>query len=199
MAPLSLFICHPDMHNLSHSCVVHTSSFVNSGAIEPQFYAQLLSLLKQNQSGPPTGHAHPSPKTQHERSTWPALRAYFTASFLSRNRSDWEKIFIGTDACVAPVLTRDEAARNVLPAVDSARTEDGNPVVPPPAPALSRTPAQIPDGAPAAQDESPQMIITSGEHTEEILKEAGVNEKELETLYRAGAIGGPDAPESARL
>lgn len=43
------------------------------------------------------------------------------------------------------------------------------------------------------------MIITSGEHTEEILKEAGVNEKELETLYRAGAIGGPDAPESARL
>jgi len=37
-------------------------------------------------------------------STWPELRRTFTRLFRGKTRSEWEKVFDGTDACCTPVL-----------------------------------------------------------------------------------------------
>jgi alpha-methylacyl-CoA racemase len=71
------------------------------GALEPQFYAQLLAGL-----GLDTAELPP----QLDRAGWPALRAAFTAAFLARSRAEWTAVFGEMDACVTPVLTLAEAA-----------------------------------------------------------------------------------------
>lgn len=35
---------------------------------------------------------------------WPAMRELFTKTFKGKTRTEWEKIFDGTDACCTPVL-----------------------------------------------------------------------------------------------
>ncbi|SEB58846.1 CaiB/BaiF CoA transferase family protein [Streptomyces melanosporofaciens] len=66
------------------------------GALEPQFYAQLLEGL---------GLADASLPKQSDPTGWPALRARFAEAFASRPRSEWLTVFADTDACVSPVLS----------------------------------------------------------------------------------------------
>src|SRR5215471_4654270 len=70
------------------------------GALEPQFYAALLHGLGLSDAGLPE---------QHDRDGWPLLRQRFAETFASRTRAEWERVFAGTDACVAPVLSFAEA------------------------------------------------------------------------------------------
>lgn len=71
------------------------------GALEPQFYSRLLEGLGLDSEDLPR---------QHDPSGWPILRERFAAVFASRTRTEWEAVFTGTDACVAPVLSMAEAA-----------------------------------------------------------------------------------------
>ncbi|MFT4262555.1 MAG: CaiB/BaiF CoA-transferase family protein, partial [Nocardioides sp.] len=71
------------------------------GAIEPQFYAELIRGLGLEESTLPE---------QHDRSGWPRLRALIAHRFLSRTRDEWTAVFDGTDACVTPVLSLAEAS-----------------------------------------------------------------------------------------
>src|ERR1700739_261605 len=80
--------------------VTADGQYVAVGALEPQFYAALLHGLGL------TGAELPE---QHDRDGWPVLRERFTAAFASRTRAEWEQVFAGTDACVAPVLSLAEA------------------------------------------------------------------------------------------
>lgn len=173
--------------------------YMSVGAIEPQFYSLLLDILRKVLPQPPQGTQHPSPKTQHDRETWPELQRYFTACFAQLTRSEWERHFIRTDACTVPVLTRDESAlAGVLPAATPSTIEDGNPVIPSPAPRLTRTPARPPAGSPGGEWESEgaEMLLTPGEHTDDILLELGVSDSNKRIqLYRTDAIDGPDRPE----
>ncbi|QFT58125.1 Succinyl-CoA:(R)-benzylsuccinate CoA-transferase subunit BbsF [Sulfitobacter sp. THAF37] len=75
--------------------------FVAVGALEPQFYALLLSGL-----GLPAELAD----TQNDQTTWPDRTAQFAGVFASRSRDDWAEVFGGTDACVTPILSFSEAA-----------------------------------------------------------------------------------------
>ncbi len=70
------------------------------GAIEPQFYAELLKGLELDPATLPG---------QQDASRWPELRQILTDKFLSKTRDEWTKIFDGTDACTTPVLTFTEA------------------------------------------------------------------------------------------
>jgi alpha-methylacyl-CoA racemase len=72
--------------------------WVAVGALEPQFYAELLDRL---------GVTHDAP--QHDVRAWPRLREALTAAFAARPRDEWAEHFAGTDACVAPVLSLAEA------------------------------------------------------------------------------------------
>jgi alpha-methylacyl-CoA racemase len=70
------------------------------GAIEPQFYAELLEGLAIAASDLPD---------QWDRQGWDQLRSLFAATFSTKSRDEWAKIFFERDACVTPVLTYDEA------------------------------------------------------------------------------------------
>ncbi len=106
------------------------------GAIEPQFFAELVSL---------TGIEFDLDR-QYDREEWPALRAALTAAFASRSRAEWEETFAGTDACVFPVLAIAEAATNAANQDRGVFVEVDGVLTPAPAPRFSRTPAAAPDG-----------------------------------------------------
>ena len=72
------------------------------GAIEPQFYAELLRLLGLEDEELPD---------QMDRDAWPDMKERLSAIFAARTRAEWEEIFDGSDACTAPVLTPGRGAR----------------------------------------------------------------------------------------
>ena len=104
------------------------------GAIEAKFYAELLHRL---------GLASEALPPQHDRSGWPALRERFAAAFRTRTRDEWARAFEGSDACFAPVLTFDEAAKHAHNVARAAHVAPGGVVQPAPAPRLSRTPGTV--------------------------------------------------------
>lgn len=78
--------------------------YVAVGALEPQFYAELLKGL-----GLKEEDVLPQDiDSRGDRKAWPFTRGVFRNTFLSKTRSEWEQIFDGTDACVTPVLTYEE-------------------------------------------------------------------------------------------
>lgn len=77
--------------------------FVTIGAVEPKFYAEMLTRL---------GLDDVDPALQYEKATWPPLKARIAALLRSRPRSHWCALLEGSDACFAPVLSLAEAARH---------------------------------------------------------------------------------------
>ena len=77
--------------------------YVAVGAIEPQFFAQLLDGL---------GFSPDEVTNQLDVAAFPRVRELFAERFASKTRDEWTEIFAGTDACVTPVLTWTEAAQN---------------------------------------------------------------------------------------
>ena len=118
------------------------------GALEPQFFAQLVALLDLGDDLP----------HQYDMARWPELRERLAAAFVTRTRQEWADVFEGTDACVAPVLSFAEAADHPHLRHRGTFTERGGIVQPAAAPRFSATPT-TPGGGPALP----------GEHTDEIL------------------------------
>ncbi len=142
--------------------------WVAVGAMEPKFYATLLRLLGLEGEDLPE---------QMDRTGWPVVKARFAEVFRGRTRDEWCAALEGTDACFAPVLGLDEvehhphhAARGAFPDVDGV-------VQPRPAPRFSATPAAVPGPPPEP-----------GQHTDQVLAEAGFTETEIDKLRAAGAI-----------
>jgi alpha-methylacyl-CoA racemase len=77
--------------------------YVAVGAVEPQFYAQLVHGLGLG--------SEPLP-AQYDQSGWPVLRERFSEVFHSRSRDEWADVFAGRDACVTPVLALEEVPRD---------------------------------------------------------------------------------------
>jgi alpha-methylacyl-CoA racemase len=74
--------------------------FVSLGALEPQFYAELLQRL---------GLTDIDPVTQLDHRQWPALRERVAARIREKTRDEWTNLLEGSNACFAPVLTLAEA------------------------------------------------------------------------------------------
>ena len=138
------------------------------GAIEPQFHAALLRGLGLDGAG--------DLPDQMDRDAWPAMKERLAAIFRTRPRDEWVEVFVGTDACVAPVLTMGEAARH--PHLGARRTivEAGG--VPQPAPA-PRVGGPLP---------LPGPPVVPGQHTDEVLSGLGVSQDEVARLRQAGAV-----------
>ncbi|MFN0160895.1 MAG: CaiB/BaiF CoA transferase family protein [Burkholderiales bacterium] len=113
--------------------------YMSVGAIEPQFYAELLKGLGLD--------ATTLPK-QMDRAGWPLLRERFTAIFKSKTREQWCAIFDPVDACVAPVLSFTEAQAHPHNLRRATFTQVGRVKQPAPAPRFSRTPAGNPSEPP---------------------------------------------------
>jgi len=110
------------------------------GAIEPQFFAQLLDGL--GLSGDDVA--------QFDIEAYPEMRKIFTDRFASKTRDEWAEIFAGTDACVTPVLTWAEAAHNEHMNARSTVVRVDGAEQAAPAPRFSRTPSGPVGGPPQA-------------------------------------------------
>jgi alpha-methylacyl-CoA racemase len=104
--------------------------YVSVGAIEPRFYAALLDGL---------GLAAADLPAQLDRARWPDLHALFAARFAEHPRDHWERVFTGTDACVTPVLTPEEATVHPHQAHRGGFTTVAGVLAPAPAPRFGRT------------------------------------------------------------
>ena len=138
------------------------------GALEPQFYAELLDRLGLD----------PAAWPQHDRTQWPAQRARLAEIFASRTRAAWEERFATGDACVAPVLSPAEAPHHPHIATRGTLTEQSGVIQPAPAPRFSSG-----AGPPPAGDDPGRA-----ETTTTVLRSAGYTDEEIETLRERGAI-----------
>ncbi|XMA09686.1 hypothetical protein WAI453_002477 [Rhynchosporium graminicola] len=89
--------------------------YMSVGALEPQFFAELLKGLGLTGKG--------IEKSRFDKKTWPKLKATFEILFKGKTRSEWEKVFDKTDACCTPVLEYGELE------TDSSREGDQRPAV----------------------------------------------------------------------
>lgn len=111
-------------------------AWIALGTIEPQFYAELLRLLD---------ITDPAFGAQSDPSAWAGLRDKLAERFRTRTRDDWCKVFEGTDACFAPVMSMTEAPEHIHNVARETFVEREGVVQPAPAPRFSRTPGEIQD------------------------------------------------------
>ena len=144
--------------------------FLSVGAIEPQFYAELLDRL---------GLADdPDFARQGDREMWPVLKERLAAIFATRPRDEWAELFDGSDACTVPVLSLGEAPHHPHTVARGTFVEQHGVVQPAPSPRFSRTAAAL-DRPPAH----------AGQHTDEVLAEWGVADAaRIAELRDSGAL-----------
>ena len=145
--------------------------YVAIGAIEPQFYALLLEKLGLDPKYRAAGF--PASRTGNEE-----VREAIAAAVMTRTRDEWARVFDGTDACVAPVLSLAEAARHPHNVARGTFVTVEGIEQHAPAPRFSRSsPAPITPPRPAGAD------------TATVLREAGFSEAEIDRLRKSGASG----------
>jgi alpha-methylacyl-CoA racemase len=105
------------------------------GAIEPQFYAELLRVMELD----------PGEAPQWDAALWPALKERFAEVFLRRTRDEWATLLESADACATPVLGLDEGPQHPHNVARGTFLETEGGVQPAPAPRFSRTPPAISD------------------------------------------------------
>ena len=137
------------------------------GALEPQFWAELVRGL---------GRQVDSTPSPYDPAQWAECAQVLTEAFGARTRDEWAQVFAGLDACVAPVLTLAEAlehphnvARDSYGAVGTAHQAR-------PAPRFSATPARL----------APLTAMNGA--AADLLREAGYADAEVEQLRAAGTI-----------
>ncbi len=138
------------------------------GALEPQFYAELMRGLEL------TGDDVPG---QYEVERWGELRERIATAVRARPRDHWAAVFAPLDACVAPVLDFTEAAAHPHNLARATFIDAGGVVQPAPAPRFSRTKEKpgVPPGAP-------------GRDTAAVLRDWGLDPGEITRLRQAGAV-----------
>jgi alpha-methylacyl-CoA racemase len=109
-------------------------NYVSIGALEPQFFAELMEKLGLADAGLPA---------QHDRDGWPTLKQAITEAFASKRRDEWVAIFEGSDACFAPVLDFGEARSHPHNVARAVFTDYGGLVQPAPAPRFDGAVSQI--------------------------------------------------------
>jgi alpha-methylacyl-CoA racemase len=136
------------------------AKYMGVGAIEPQFYDELIRLLEI------------SPPDRSDLASWPELHKVLAETFAQRTQAEWTEVFDGSDACVSPVLplAGDHphlVARGTFVEKDGVRQAA-------PAPRFSRTPSEL--GDPPARP---------GQHTRAALTDWGVTG--IDELLATGA------------
>jgi len=139
--------------------------FMAVGAIEGRFYAELLAGLSVDPLSLPQ---------QFDMPKWPEMTERFVEVFKTKTRDQWEAIFEGKDACVAPVLELNEVGqhphnreREIIINIDDVPQ-------PAPAPKLSRTPGR-----------ATEAKGRRGANTEEILTDLGYSGEEIKGLFQS--------------
>ena len=141
--------------------------YVAVGAIEPQFYAELLSRAE---------ISDPQFQAQHDSTHWPEMKEKLAAVLKTKTRDEWDTVMAGSDACFAPVLTMVEAPQYAANNERSVYTNVGGMIHPSPAPRFARTPSEIRHGT-----------RSLGNDTVSVLEGVGLSESEVAELLSSGA------------
>jgi alpha-methylacyl-CoA racemase len=134
------------------------------GALEPQFYAELVRLLGIEDTAP----------DRYDAAQADALRTLITDTFRQRTQAEWVKVFEGTDACVAGIIPLTEAAEHPHIKARGTLVEQDGFLQPAPAPRFSRTPSSI-----------GRLAESAGESTREALTAWGIGN--VDELVDSGA------------
>jgi len=137
----------------SYACA--DGGYITVQCLEPKFYALFLKLMGLSEDA--------DFQQQFDTLRWPALTGRLAGLFASQPRAHWADLFQGTDACVAPVLSPDEAREHPMNGRGTWVEHQGI-LQAAPAPRFSDTP----DWQPA---DSPER----GQHSADILAELGLN------------------------
>jgi len=143
--------------------------WLSVGAIERRFYAELVEKLGLGKAELPK---------QHDRKGWPVLRERFAAAIASRTRDEWERVFAGSDACVAPVLALGEVESHPHNVARATFVRRDGVLQPGPAPRYSRTRCEM--GPPGRG---------RGVDSEAVLGDWGFAPAEVAELKKAGVVG----------
>jgi len=165
---------HPLTGGWGHYNVYETKDgkYISVGSVEPWFYANLCRTVGREDLIP-----HQFSEDKREE-----IRDHMRQAFRTKTRDEWFELLTATDICVGKVYAFDELAsdpqlqhRKMIVDVDHPTAgkvrQVGISVK------LSDTPGSIRRLAPLP-----------GEHTEEVLKEAGFGKEEIEHFRAAGAI-----------
>ncbi|MFW2545065.1 CaiB/BaiF CoA transferase family protein [Primorskyibacter sp. 2E107] len=115
--------------------------------LEPQFHALFLETLGLSDD--------PAFARPYDPETWPGATQALTAHFASQPAAHWAALFEGSDACVAPVLTPDEARRDPHIAARGIWGADGGP-----APAPRFDTFAVPPHPPPARGQDGAAILS---------------------------------------
>jgi len=135
--------------------------YVSIGSIEARFYQELLQKLKLKDLG------------QHDRKRWPQMQKQFARTFKSKTRAQWCKVFAGSDACFAPVLSWSEARRDPHNVSRNSFLEVSGVKQPAPAPRFSRTPGAVRRAPPERGEGGREALAEWGFSAAEIQKLTG--------------------------
>ena len=141
--------------------------FMAVGPLEPQFFAEMLRLLEIDVQ---------DYGEQRDISKFPEQHAMLEAKFASKTRDAWAKIFDGTEACVTPVLTYEEAPDHPQNAARGGLRKQGAFVHPRPAPGFKDMETDPDFTVPGPNDDAADVFAELGYDTAklEALKAAGV-------------------------
>lgn len=141
--------------------------YVAVGAIEPQFYAELMAKAE---------ITDPQFAAQHDVDNWPELKQKLAAVLMTKTRDDWDSIMSGSDACFAPVLTMQEATEYSANIERAVYTQVDELVHPSPAPRFERTPSAIRHGT-----------RSLGADTASVMRASGLSDADVDALLVSGA------------
>lgn len=108
--------------------------WLSIGAVEKKFYATVLRVLELE-------HLLAD---QWKRDHWPAAKAEIAGRIKLRSRDEWASLFEGTESCVAPVLSLDEAPDHPHLRARGTYVDIDGVIQPAPAPRFSRSVAPTP-------------------------------------------------------
>ena len=129
------------------------AKFVSIGAIEPKFYAELVTRL---------GLGNETLPAQYDRAGWPELRRRFEEAFRGKTRDAWSEVFEDSDACFAPVLTFSEAREHPHNLLRQGSVTIAGVPQPAPAPRFGRTPGAVRNPAPEPGADGAQALADWG-------------------------------------
>src|SRR6266478_4090610 len=133
--------------------------YVAIGAIEDKFFKELLSRLRVHEDAP-----------QHDRASWPKMREQFSKTFKAKTRDEWCRVFEGSDACFAPVLSWSEARRHPQSISRNSYVTVAGVEQPAHAPRFSRTPAKLRGAPPERGEGGAQALADWGFDSGEVEK-----------------------------
>jgi alpha-methylacyl-CoA racemase len=141
--------------------------YLSLGAIEPQFYAELLDVL---------GDDAADFANQWDMTNWPAMKEQLAATIRQRPLAQWDELLADRDVCYAPVLPIDDVRKHPHHQARGTFIDDGDYWQPAPAPRFSRTPGAV---------SGPSDRV--GASTRSVLGEFGFSDQEVDELLANGA------------